>query len=80
MTQAVFRCSNAQGHVIDGRVANVDDLVEAREYATRVAGSRRTALLSPWEVTEPQRHLKRKHPESLYACLTARGFFPLPAR
>jgi len=39
MAQAVFRCSNARGHVIDGRVANVDDLIEAREYATRVARS-----------------------------------------
>ncbi len=39
MVQAVFRCSNAQGHVIDGRVATVDDLIEAREYATRVAQS-----------------------------------------
>jgi hypothetical protein len=39
MAHAVFRCSNAQGHVFDGRVANVDDLIEAREYATRVARS-----------------------------------------
>ena len=39
MTQTLFRCSNSQGHVIDGRVANVDDLIEAREYATRVARS-----------------------------------------
>jgi len=39
MAHAVFRCSNAQGHVIDGRVANVDDLIEAREYAARVARS-----------------------------------------
>ncbi len=39
MVQALFRCSNAQGHVIDGRVANVDDLTEAREYATRIARS-----------------------------------------
>ncbi len=39
MAQAVFRCSNAQGHVIDGRVATVDDLIEAREYATLVAHS-----------------------------------------
>jgi uncharacterized protein DUF6894 len=39
MAQAVFRCSNAQGHVIDGRVASVDDLTEAREYAARVARS-----------------------------------------
>ncbi len=39
MAQAVFRCSNAQGHVIDGRVATVDDLIEAREYATLVARS-----------------------------------------
>jgi hypothetical protein len=37
MAQALFRCSNAQGHVIDGRVVTADDLVEAREYATRVA-------------------------------------------
>ncbi len=39
MVQALFRCSNAQGHVIDGRVAQVDDLIEAQEYATRVARS-----------------------------------------
>jgi hypothetical protein len=39
MAQALFRCSNAQGHVIDGRVANVDDLIDAREYAARVARS-----------------------------------------
>ena len=39
MAQAVFRCSNAQGQVIDGRVANVDDLIDAREYAARVARS-----------------------------------------
>ena len=39
MAHTVFRCSNAQGHVIDGRVASVDDLIEAREYATRVARS-----------------------------------------
>ncbi len=39
MAQAVFRCSNSQGHVIDGRVATVDDLIEAREYATLVARS-----------------------------------------
>jgi hypothetical protein len=44
MAQAVFRCSNAQGHVIDGRVATVDDLIEAREYATRVA---RSLIASP---------------------------------
>ena len=39
MAQALFRCSNAQGHVIDGRVASVSGLIEAREYATRVARS-----------------------------------------
>ncbi len=44
MAQAVFCCSNAQGHVIDGRVATVDDLIEAREYATRVA---RSLIASP---------------------------------
>ncbi len=44
MAQAVFRCSNAQGHVIDGRVATVDDLIEAREYATLVA---RSLIASP---------------------------------
>jgi hypothetical protein len=39
MAQALFRCSNAQGHVIDGRVVTVEDPVEAREYPTRVARS-----------------------------------------
>jgi hypothetical protein len=39
MVQALFRCSNAQEYVIDGRVANVDDLIDAREYAARVARS-----------------------------------------
>ncbi len=39
MAEALFRCSNAQGHVIDGRVAAVDDLIEAREYASRVVQS-----------------------------------------
>ena len=39
MAQALFRCSNAQGHVIDGRVASVSDLNEARDYAARVARS-----------------------------------------
>ncbi len=38
MAQALFRCSNPEGQ-IDGRVANVDDLIEAREYATRIARS-----------------------------------------
>jgi hypothetical protein len=39
MAQALFRCSTAQGHVLAGRVANVDDLIEARDYATRLARS-----------------------------------------
>lgn len=39
MAQALFRCSNTQGHVIDGRVASVSGLIEACEYATRVARS-----------------------------------------
>jgi Domain of unknown function (DUF6894) len=37
MAHALFRCSTAQGHVLD--VANVDDLIEARDYATRLARS-----------------------------------------
>jgi hypothetical protein len=44
MAQTLFRCSNSQGHVIDGRVANVKDLIAAREYATRVA---RSLIASP---------------------------------
>jgi hypothetical protein len=39
MAKALFRSSPVQGHVIDGRVADVDDLIEAREYANRVACS-----------------------------------------
>jgi hypothetical protein len=39
MDHTLFRYSNGQGRAIDGRVAEVDNLIEAREYATRVAWS-----------------------------------------
>jgi len=39
MAQVYFRCSNAEGSTFDGRMANVDDLIEAREYATGIARS-----------------------------------------
>jgi hypothetical protein len=39
MTQVSFRCSTARGGLLDGRVANVEDLIDARDYATRVARS-----------------------------------------
>jgi len=39
MTQVSVRCSTARGGLLDRRVANVDDLVDARDYATRVARS-----------------------------------------
>jgi Domain of unknown function (DUF6894) len=39
MTQVSVRCSTARGGLIDGRVTDVDDLIDARDYATRVARS-----------------------------------------
>jgi hypothetical protein len=39
MSQVHLHCSNAQGNVLDQRVADVDGLIEAREYATSVARS-----------------------------------------
>ena len=39
MCQVHVYCSNSQGHMLDARVADVDDLIEARDYATRVARS-----------------------------------------
>lgn len=39
MRQVSVRCSTAHGGLLDRRVANVDDLVDARDYATRVARS-----------------------------------------
>jgi len=39
MTRVYFRCSNAEGSVLDARAASVDDLIEAREYATSIARS-----------------------------------------
>jgi hypothetical protein len=38
-TQVSVRCSTASGGLLDGRVADVDDLIDARDYATRVARS-----------------------------------------
>jgi hypothetical protein len=39
MTQLYFHCSNAEKVFVDQRGAEVDDLVEARDYATRVVQS-----------------------------------------
>jgi hypothetical protein len=39
MTQVSVRCFTTRGGVLDGRVANVDDLIDAYDYATRVARS-----------------------------------------
>jgi len=39
MTQVCLRCSTAHGGLLDRRVAEVDDIIEARDYATRVARS-----------------------------------------
>jgi hypothetical protein len=39
MTQVSVRCSTARGGLLDGRVADVEDLIDARDYATRVARS-----------------------------------------
>jgi hypothetical protein len=39
MSQVHLHCTNAQGNVLDQRVADINDLIEAREYATCVARS-----------------------------------------
>ncbi len=39
MTNISVRCSTARGGLLDRRVVVVDDLVEARDYAARVARS-----------------------------------------
>ncbi len=39
MTNISVRCSTERGGLLDGRVAVVDDLAEARDYALRVARS-----------------------------------------
>jgi hypothetical protein len=39
MTQVYFHCSNAKKVFVEHRGALVDDLVEARDYATRVVQS-----------------------------------------
>jgi len=39
MTQVSVRCSTARGGLLDCRVTNVDDLIDARDYAMRVARS-----------------------------------------
>ena len=39
MTNISVRCSTARGRLLAGRVAVVDDLIEARDYAVRVARS-----------------------------------------
>ncbi len=39
MAQVYFHCSNSIGRLLDRRVADVDDLVEAHDYAEAVARS-----------------------------------------
>jgi hypothetical protein len=39
MRQVSVRCSTARGNLLDRRAANVEDLIDARDYATRVARS-----------------------------------------
>jgi hypothetical protein len=39
MTQVSVRCSNARGGLLDGRVVDIEDLIDASDCATRVAGS-----------------------------------------
>lgn len=39
MTEVHVHCANANGRLLDARVAEVDDLIEAREYAKCVARS-----------------------------------------
>ncbi len=39
MTQVCVCCSTVHGGLLDRRIADVDDLIEARDYAMRVARS-----------------------------------------
>jgi hypothetical protein len=39
MTEVSVRCSTSRGGLLDGRVADVHDLIDAHDYATRVARS-----------------------------------------
>ena len=39
MAQVYFHCSNSNGRLLDRRIAEVDDLFEARDYAVAVARS-----------------------------------------
>jgi hypothetical protein len=39
MCQVHFRCSNAQGNVLDHRIVDVGGFIEARQYATNIARS-----------------------------------------
>ncbi len=39
MAQVYFHCSNSHGRLLDRRIAEVDDLFEARDYAVAVARS-----------------------------------------
>ncbi len=44
MAQVYFHCSNSHGRLLDRRVAEVDDLLEAHDYAEAVA---RSLIASP---------------------------------
>ena len=49
MTQVYFHCSNTKTVFVDRRGAVVDDLAEARDYATRVVQSlTRERTLEDW--------------------------------
>ncbi len=39
MAQVYFHCSNSHGRLLDRRIADVNDLLEARDYAVAVARS-----------------------------------------
>ena len=44
MAQVYLHCSNSHGRLLDRRVAEVDDLLEARDYAEAIA---RSLIASP---------------------------------
>jgi hypothetical protein len=58
MAQVYLHCSNSHGRLLDRRVAEVNDLLEARDYAEAIARSLiaspdlqdwRTCLLRVWD-------------------------------
>jgi hypothetical protein len=53
MAQVYLHCSNSHGHLLDRRVAEVDDLFEAHDCAEAIAGADlqdwRTCRLRVWD-------------------------------